>query len=205
MHPCNTQLLLATTNPDKVREYRAIFAGLPLSLLTPSDLRLSLDVDETGATFRENADLKARAHWQASGLPCLAEDSGLEVEALRGAPGVHSARWQGDDYASKNRLLIQRLEGLVGAARRCRYVCEIAFVAPNGRLRHARGWIEGQIALEPAGSGGFGYDPIFYLPDLGLTAAQLDPDQKNALSHRGRAARRIRPVLQRVLVDDDGR
>jgi XTP/dITP diphosphohydrolase len=196
-HP--RRLVLATTSADKIREYRQIFADLPLSLLTPSDLGLSLEVAETGATFRQNAELKARAHWHATSMPCLAEDSGLEVDALRGAPGVHSARWEGNDYERKNRLVVERLRGLSGQARRCRYVCEIALSTADGRLHHARGELIGRVADRPAGSGGFGYDPIFYLPRLRRTLAQLHPEEKHALSHRGRAGRKIRPVIESVL------
>jgi len=194
------RLLLATTSGDKIREYREIFGNLPLELVAPPEIGLSLRVEETGSTFRENAELKARAYWQARGLPSLAEDSGFEVEALGGAPGVHSARWAGEDYARKNRLILERLAGLKGAARRCRYVCEIALIGPDGRLFRARGELVGRVAGEPAGSGGFGYDPIFYLPRLRRTLAQLGAEQKNALSHRGRAARKIRPIIERLLL-----
>ena len=194
------RLLLATTSADKIRELRQIFADLPLTLLTPADLGLKLEVDETGATFRENADLKARAYWEAAGVPCLAEDSGFEVDALNGAPGVQSARWEGSDYERKNRLMIERLAGLSGGARRCRYVCVIAFAGPDGQLHHTRGELVGRVAERPAGSGGFGYDPIFYLPRVRRTLAQLPPEVKNDLSHRGRAGRSIRPVIERELL-----
>ena len=200
MPPDAPRLLLATTSADKIREFRQIFADLPLTLLTPADLGLRLDVEETGATFRENADLKARAFWQAAGVPCLAEDSGFEVDALGGAPGVQSARWEGSDYARKNRLVIERLAGLSGGARRCRYVCVIAFAGHDGELDPARGELVGRVAKRPAGAGGFGYDPIFYLPRVRRTLAQLPPEAKNALSHRGRAGRRIRPAVERELL-----
>jgi XTP/dITP diphosphohydrolase len=194
------RLLLATTSGDKIREYRQIFRDLPIELVAPPDLGLSLEVDETGATFAENAELKARAYWQATGLPSLAEDSGFAVEALGGAPGVHSARWEGSDYGRKNLLVIARLNGQVGASRRCRYVCEIAYLGPNGRLERARGELTGRVAERPAGRGGFGYDPIFYSPKLRRTVAQLNPSEKHALSHRGRAARKIKPVVERSLL-----
>jgi XTP/dITP diphosphohydrolase len=196
------RLLLATTSGDKIREYREIFGDLPLELVAPPEIELSLQVEETGSTFRENAELKARAYWQARGLPSLAEDSGFEVEALGGAPGVHSARWAGEDYARKNRLILERLAGRKGAARRCRYVCEIALIGADGRLYRARGELVGRVAGQPAGSGGFGYDPIFYLPRLRRTLAQLGAEQKNALSHRGRAARKIRPIVERLLLGE---
>ena len=194
------RLLLGSTSADKVRELRQIFAELPISLLTLDDLGIVGDVEETGATFRENADLKARAYFEAADLPCLAEDSGFEVEALGGAPGVHSARWEGTDYERKNRLVIERLAGLKGTQRRCRYVCQMALIGPDGRLRHARGELVGRVAEQPDGSGGFGYDPIFYLPRLGRTVAQLGEDEKHAISHRGRAARRLLPAIRRLLL-----
>jgi XTP/dITP diphosphohydrolase len=194
------RLLLATTSLDKVREYRQIFSDLLVALVLPADLGLDLEVDESGATFRENARLKAEAFFQAAGdLPCLAEDSGFEVDALGGAPGVQSARWEGTDYERKNRLIIERLAGLRGQARRCRYVCEIAFMVPGGGLHYAHGELVGSVADRPLGSGGFGYDPIFYMPELGRTLAQLTPKEKHALSHRGRAGRGIRPVIERTL------
>jgi XTP/dITP diphosphohydrolase len=200
MPPIPPRLLLATTSADKTRELRQLLGDLPIDLVVPADLNLTLDVEETGATFRENADLKARAFQAASGLPCLAEDSGFEVDALDGAPGVRSARWEGHDYAHKNRLIVERVAGLSGVARRCRYVCVMAFAGPDGRLRHARGQLSGRVAPAPAGSGGFGYDPIFLIPRLTRTLAQLEPAEKNALSHRGRAARALRPVVERVLL-----
>jgi XTP/dITP diphosphohydrolase len=193
------RLLLATTSADKIREYRQILADLPLKLLTPADLGLALNVEETGATFAKNAELKARAYYAATGLACLAEDSGFEVDALQGAPGVHSARWEGDDYERKNRLVIERLRGQTGVARRCRYVCVIALIWPDGRLKRVRGELAGRVAERPVGRGGFGYDPIFYLPRLRRTLAQLEPDEKNVLSHRARAARKIRPLIERHL------
>lgn len=195
------RLLLATTSAGKIRELRQILGDLPLTLLTPAELGLALEVAESGETFRENADLKARAYFATTGLPCLAEDSGFEIAALGGGPGVRSARWEGDDYARKNRIVLARLAGLSGAERRCRYACVIAFAGPDGRLHHASGELVGRVAEAPAGSGGFGYDPIFYLPRQRRTLAQLATEDKNALSHRGRAARRIRPAIERALLD----
>ena len=194
-------LLLATSSADKIREYRQILGGLPLHLLTPADLGLRLEVEETGSTFRENALLKARAYWSAAGVACLAEDSGFEVDALDGAPGVQSARWEGDDYERKNRLVLDLVSGRVGLARRCRYVCSIAFVDPSGRIHQTAGRLTGRVAHRPAGEDGFGYDPIFELPRLKRTLAELKPEEKDALSHRARAARRLRPILELTLLD----
>ena len=202
--PTQPRLLLATTSADKVRELREILAGLPLELPSLRDLGVELDVEETGATFRENADLKALAYWRVTGVPCLAEDSGFEVDALDGAPGILSARWEGDDYGHKNRLVVERLAGLRGSARRCRYICEMTLVGPDGWLRHARGALVGRVAEAPRGSGGFGYDPIFRIPRLGRTLAELSSAEKHALSHRARAARRLLPVLRRLFAADRG-
>lgn len=193
------RLLLATTSADKIREYRQILADLPVTLIEPGEVDLALEVEEIGRTFRENADLKALAYQRASGLACLAEDSGFEVDALGGAPGVQSARWEGGDYQRKNRLVVERLVGLEGPARRCRYVCEIALVVPDRGLHHARGTLTGRVAREPRGTGGFGYDPIFYLPRLRRTIGQLTDAEKHRLSHRGRAGRRIKPIVERLL------
>jgi XTP/dITP diphosphohydrolase len=193
--------LLATSSADKIREYRQILGGLPLHLLTPADLGLHLEVEETGTTFRENALLKAQAYWAAAGgVACLAEDSGFEVDALDGAPGVQSARWEGDDYERKNRLVLDLVGGRVGLARRCRYVCSIAFVDPSGQIHQVAGRLTGRVAQHPAGEHGFGYDPIFELPRLKRTLAELRPEEKDTLSHRARAAHRLRPILERTLL-----
>lgn len=194
-------LLLATTSAGKQRELRALLAGLPLRLVTPAELGLALVPEETGATFAENALLKARAYHAAAGLPTLAEDSGIEVEALGGAPGVYSARWEGlPDGAEKNALLLRRLEGVPDARRGCRYVCHAVLIDRAGTAYHAEGELAGRVARQPRGSGGFGYDPVFYLPDRGCTVAELSPAEKDRLSHRGRALAQLRALLERALV-----
>lgn len=193
-------LLIATTSPGKIREFRQLLAELPAKLVTPTDLGLSLDVEETGSTFRENAEIKARAYAAASDLPTLAEDSGLKIEAFGGEPGVYSARWGGtDDYAAKNRLILQRLLRVPWEQRGCRYISEAVVLGPDGAPRYGRGEVRGFIALVPAGDGGFGYDPIFYLPRYRRTMAQLTAEEKHQISHRGRSTRRILPALRRVL------
>ena len=175
-----------------------------MSLLTLADVGLAgLDVEETGATFADNARLKADAYGSRSGILTLAEDSGLTVDALGGAPGVHSARWEGDDYTRKNQLLIQLLNGKDGAERGCAYVCVVILRHPDGRTWQARGEVRGQIALEAAGSGGFGYDPIFYIPRLGKTLAEISIHEKDRISHRGRAAGRVRAVLRDLVEAGD--
>jgi XTP/dITP diphosphohydrolase len=189
------KLLIATTSAGKLREWQALLDDLPLELLTLRDIGITFEVDETGSTYAANALLKAKAYGKASQLLTLAEDSGLSVAALHGGPGVRSARWEGEDYVHKNALLIRILEGKHGAARACRYVCVVIVYHPDGRLWRARGEVRGRIATQPAGSGGFGYDPVFYIPRLGQTLAEVPIDEKDRISHRGRAAGRIRPVL----------
>jgi XTP/dITP diphosphohydrolase len=195
----SARLLIATTSAGKLREWQALLGDLPLELLSLADVGLDFDVDETGSTFAANAILKAEAYGRASGLLTLAEDSGLCVAALGGGPGVLSARWEGPDYAHKNALLIKLLEGKADRERACRYACVVVARHPSGTSWHARGEVRGQIAHEPAGSGGFGYDPVFYIPRLKRTLAQIAVDQKDRISHRGRAAGRIRPILRQLI------
>jgi XTP/dITP diphosphohydrolase len=193
------RLLVATTSAGKLREWQGLLADLPIELLRLSDVGIDFDVDETGSTFTQNARLKVEAYGRASGLLTLAEDSGLCVAALGGRPGVHSARWEGDDYAHKNALLIELLQGKTGQQRASRYVCVAVLRHPDGRTWRARGELRGVIGTRPAGSGGFGYDPIFCVPRLGRTLAEIAVDEKDRISHRGRAARRIRLVLRELI------
>jgi len=183
-----------------VREFTEILAGLPLEIVTPAALGLKLEIEETGTTFAENAALKARAFHEATGLLSLSDDSGLEVEALGGAPGVYSARYGGlPDGEAKNRFLLQQMEGVPWEKRDCRYVCEIAIVDEGGKLYRCRGILKGKIALEPRGKGGFGFDPIFFVPFLGRTVAEMSPEGKHRISHRGKAGRCARRVLEKLL------
>lgn len=200
-HP---DLLIATTSAGKRNEWRDLLADLPFWLLSLPDVGIDFDVEETGSTFRANAQLKADAYGRASGLLTLAEDSGLEVAALNGGPGVQSARWEGDDYVRKNRVLLQLLEGKAGPERACRYACSVVLRHPDGRHWTARGQVAGQIALEPRGTGGFGYDPVFAIPRLGRTLAELSEAEKHRISHRGRAAVRVRSVLRMLLLEREG-
>jgi XTP/dITP diphosphohydrolase len=193
------KLLLATTSAGKLREWQGLLGDLPVDLLRLSDVGIDFDVEETGATYAENALLKADAYGKASGLLTLAEDSGLSVAALNGGPGVRSARWEGDDYRHKNALLIRLLDGRHAEARACRYVCVVVLRHTDGRTWRARGEVRGQIATHPAGTGGFGYDPVFYVPRLGKTLAEIPIDEKDRISHRGRAAGRIRPILRELI------
>jgi XTP/dITP diphosphohydrolase len=193
------RLLIATTSRGKLREWRLLLGDVPYDLVGLPDVGINFDVHETSATFAENARLKADAYGAHAGLLTLAEDSGLEVDALDGQPGVHSARWEGDDYVRKNQLLVDLLVGRRGAERACRYVAVAVLRHPDGRHWEARGELNGVVAEAPAGSGGFGYDPIFYLPAYGQTLAQIPIDEKDRISHRGGAAGRIREVLRELL------
>jgi XTP/dITP diphosphohydrolase len=191
-------LLLATTNRHKLHEYRAIFSTLPFTLLSLADIRLDMDVEETGTTFLENAELKAHAYAQASGMLSLADDSGLEIDALGGAPGVYSARFAGVNtpYEERFRLIFEQMQGVPQSERTARFRCVISLAEPSGYCRSVEGVMEGVIADAPRGAHGFGYDPIFLLPELGKTSAELPPEQKNTISHRGRAARKARELLE---------
>nr|BBH95286.1 non-canonical purine NTP pyrophosphatase [Thermogemmatispora argillosa] len=190
-------MLLATSNRDKLEELRALFQDLPFRLVSPAEIGLTLEVEETGQTFRENAELKAKAYAQAAGLLALADDSGLEIDALGGAPGIYSARFLGPEtpYEERFRVILQRLQGLPPEQRTARFRCCIAIAEPWGYCRTVEGVIEGQIAEEPRGSNGFGYDPIFLVPELGKTTAELPPEEKHRISHRGRAAQLARKLL----------
>ena len=193
------RLLLASNNAHKVTEFRRLFEGLDLELVTPREVGLELDVAETGETFKENARLKARAFAAASGLASLADDSGIEVDALDGRPGVFSARYGGDglDDEGRVRLLLRELDGVAGARRGCRYRVVLVLADPAGGGWETEGRCEGRVGLAPSGSNGFGYDPVFYVPTFGKTIAELDPVQKDAISHRGEAARAMADVLAR--------
>jgi XTP/dITP diphosphohydrolase len=194
------RVLLGTTSQGKQRELRELFADLPLVLVTPSDLGIDEVPAETGTTFAENALAKARHYHAVSRLPTLAEDSGLEVDALDGAPGVFSARWEGlPDGAEKNARLLERLVATPDGERGCRYVCHMVFVDHRGEEYQARGELPGQIAQTARGEGGFGYDPVVYLPDVGKTVAELAAAEKNRRSHRGAAAAQLRRALLGLL------
>ena len=196
------RLVLASTNPHKIAEFRALLAGAPFELLSPADLGVTVQVEETGDTFDENAILKALASAEATGLLVLADDSGLEIDALGGVPGVHSARWAGVDtsYEERFRLLEQRLAGTPDEQRTARYRCAIALAepAPRGLYAVVSGILEGRIARTPRGSEGFGYDPIFSLPERGKTVGELTVAEKNSISHRARAAAAVQPLLARL-------
>jgi XTP/dITP diphosphohydrolase len=198
------QLLIATTNANKLREYAAIFAGLPLELRTLRDAGIDDDVEETGATFAENARLKAEFYAGRSGLIALADDSGLEVHALGGEPGVRSHRYAGPGAsdADRNALLLEKLAGIPFHARLARFVCAIALARPDGAVAEVEGGLPGVIELAPRGANGFGYDPLFYVLDENATLAELPPARKNQISHRARAARAARTVIERWVAEN---
>ena len=198
------ELLVGTNNRGKVREYEELLANLPgaLQVTFPARDRLALDVEETGETFQANARIKALAYAQASGLPCLADDSGLEVDALDGAPGVHSARYAGPDTTDVDRYrkLLDALADTPVGQRSARFRCVVALALPDGTVRTASGTCEGEIGFVPRGEHGFGYDPIFIVEGHGgRTMAELSPEVKNEISHRARALMAIRPILQQQM------
>ena len=180
-------LLVATTNRGKLAEIRGMLTGLPYALLALSDLPDIAEPAETGETFEDNARQKALYYAAASGLLTVAEDSGLEIDALDRAPGVHSARWHGTDYAVKFQRIYELLDARGVATSPARFVCALALARGDRLLFEARGTVEGEIAREPRGTHGFGYDPIFYYPPHGCTLGELEDDQKRAVSHRGAA------------------
>jgi len=189
------RIVLASRNPGKLRELRALLDGLPAELVS-ADEAGAPDVEETGTTFEENAELKALAVARATGCRAVADDSGLAVDALDGAPGVRSARYseEGTDEANNRKLLAEiRARGLVRPA--ARFVCVIALATPEGVEHRVRGEVEGEIVENPAGTGGFGYDPVFHCPEIGKTFGDATPEEKASVSHRGRALRRLREVL----------
>jgi XTP/dITP diphosphohydrolase len=189
-------LLVATTNPGKLREITLILAGVPVTIVGLDQFPDVVEPDETGSTFAENARLKALYYHRATGLPSVADDSGLEIDALDGAPGVHSARWEGDDYAVKFRKIHELLDARNARGSAARFVCRVALAEGDRIVFESEGVIEGRIADEPRGENGFGYDPIFLYPPLGRTTAELDPVVKATVSHRGKAFAALRLFLE---------
>ena len=192
-------LLVATQNPGKKREYRELLAPLDVDIRFPDDLDLHLDVREDGTTYAQNARKKARTYASASGLLTVADDSGLEVDALGGAPGIHSARYAAGSDADRVETLLDDLRGVPWSERTARFRCVLVIVTPDDEAYQAEGVCEGVIALEPRGAGGFGYDPVFYLSDYDATMAQLPGAEKNRISHRARAVQEALPMMQDIL------
>ena len=197
----NPKLLLATNNTGKVKEFRNLLAGIPFELVTPAEIGIVMDVDETGATYRENARLKACALATQSGLLTLADDSGIEIDALNGAPGVMSARYAGENASDAERVnfLLSKLKDVPQEKRTARFYCVIAIAHPDGKVEYCDGECKGTIAFEPSGASGFGYDPVFYLPEFGKAMAELTAEIKNQISHRARAAQKAKMLLLKMV------
>ena len=191
------KLIIASNNAGKIREIREIMEDYGKEIISQKEAGIDLDVEENGTTFEENALIKCRAIHKLTGAMVLADDSGLEIEYLNKEPGVYSARYLGHDtpYEVKNQIILDRLKDAKGEERSTRYVCAMAVIMPDGREFCALGTVEGLIAEKPSGNGGFGYDPIFFVPEYGKTMAELTPDEKNAISHRGRALRAVRKLV----------
>lgn len=190
-------IILASNNKDKVKEVKEILKGY--DIISMKEAGIDVDIEENGTTFEENALIKARAIMKLTGQITMADDSGLEIDYLNKAPGVYSARFMGHDtsYDIKNKALIQKLEGVKGSDRSGRFVCAIAVCFPDGREIVKRGTMEGLIAEEIKGDNGFGYDPIVYLPEYGKTSGELAPEEKNKISHRGKAFALIKEELDK--------
>ena len=190
-------IILASNNKDKVKEVKEILKGY--DIISMKEAGIDVDIEENGTTFEENALIKARAIMKLTGQITMADDSGLEIDYLNKAPGVYSARFMGPDtsYDIKNKALIQKLEGVKGSDRSGRFVCAIAVCFPDGREIVKRGTMEGLIAEEIKGDNGFGYDPIVYLPEYGRTSGELAPEEKNKISHRGKALALIKEELDK--------
>ena len=198
------KIIFATGNAGKMKEIREIMEDLQIPVLSMKEAGLEAEIVEDGTTFEENAVIKAKAiaglsKCRNEDVVVLADDSGLEIDYLNKGPGVYSARYMGEDtsYRIKNQNLIERLEGVPDEQRTARFVCAIAAVLPDGRVVTTRGVIEGKIGYEERGTNGFGYDPIFYLPDMSRSTAELTPEEKNAVSHRGNALRLMKEELQK--------
>ena len=191
-------MIFATGNMGKMKEIKAILGDIGEEILSMKEAGIDMDIVEDGSTFEENAIIKAKAVMERTGKLALADDSGLEIDALNKEPGIYSARYMGEDtpYEIKNSNLIERMKGVKGKDRSARFVCVIAAAFPDGEIITTRGTIEGVIAEEPAGENGFGYDPIVYVPEYGMTTGQMDPDAKNAISHRGKALTAMKKILK---------
>ena len=191
------QIILATNNSNKVREIRQMLQNAEIEVIPLVEAGIEADVEETGSTFKENAYLKASEICRLTQKPVLADDSGLEVDFLDGAPGIYSSRFMGEDtpYTEKNRAIIEKLDGVEDEKRGAGFVCVMSLVFPDGREFFTRGEMRGIIAREPAGENGFGYDPIVYIPEMGCTSAQLAPEKKNEISHRGKALRQMIQII----------
>lgn len=195
------KIIFATGNEGKMCEIRMILGDLGVPVLSLKEAGVQADIDENGKTFEENACIKARAIQKLTGQIVLADDSGLVIDCLNGEPGIYSARYMGENtsYDVKNRNLIERLQGVPDQERTARFECVIAAALPDGRVLTTYGAMEGRIGYEIAGTNGFGYDPIFYLPQYGCTSAEISLEQKNEISHRGKALRAMKEELKKIV------
>lgn len=191
-------MIFATGNIGKLKEIKDILGDIGEEIISMKEAGIDIDIEENGTTFEENAIIKAKAIMEMTGQLVLADDSGLEVDALNKEPGIYSARYLGKDtsYEIKNQNIIDRLEGIEGDARSARFVCAIAAAFPDGEVIVTRGTIEGVIAHKPAGTNGFGFDPIVYVPEYGMTTGEMEPEAKNLISHRGKALRSMKKILE---------
>lgn len=194
-------IILATNNKSKVKEISEMMLGSDITFVSLADAGINVEVEETGTTFEENALLKAREICKLSGKPTISDDSGLEIDALDGAPGIYSSRFMGEDtsYDIKNNALIEKLENVADPDRTARFRCCMALVFPDGREFVTEGAMEGIIAREPKGINGFGYDPILFIPEYNRTSAELSSEEKNNISHRGEALRKMIEVIKKEL------
>lgn len=195
------RIIIATSNEGKMKEFRRLLAHKDVEILSMREAGIDIDIDENGTTFEENAAIKAKSVCDVAHTLCLSDDSGLVIDYLNGEPGIYSARYLGHDtpYEEKNRIIVDRLKGVPEEKRTARFVCAVAAAFPDGRVITVKDTMEGRIAEEPAGCGGFGYDPIFFFPPKGMTSAELTPDEKNAVSHRGKALRKMVSILEKEL------
>ena len=195
------KIIFATGNENKLREIRQITENMGIEIVSMKDAGYYTEVEETGTTFEENAYLKASAIAKKCNLPTLADDSGLEIDYLNKEPGIYSSRFMGEDtpHSVKNAELLRRMEGVPDEKRTARFVCAICFVRPDGSSETVRATMEGRVAYKSAGKNGFGYDPIFFLPERGCTSAELSPEEKNKISHRGKALRMMRDILEKEI------
>ena len=193
-----TRIIFATGNKDKLREIGEILDNEDLEIVSMKDAGFDMDIEENGTTFAENALIKARAIAKASGCLTLADDSGLEIDAMDKQPGIYSARFLGHDtdYDHKNNYILDKLKDVPEEKRTARYVCAVAAVWPDGREEAVTETFEGRIGYEQRGNGGFGYDPIFFYPERGMTTGEMEPEEKNAISHRGQAVRKMVELLK---------
>ena len=191
------KIVFATTNAGKIKEIKEILSDFDVEVVSMKEMNITADIEENGATFEENSLIKARAVSKLTGLPALADDSGLEVDYLNGEPGIYSARYLGrdTDYDYKNNYIIKKLKEAKGEERSARFVCVISLVLPDGREFVKKGVMEGRIGYEIKGENGFGYDPIFFLPEYGKTSAEISAEEKNKISHRGKALSAMKELI----------